>query len=155
MKKLQIISVFIVIVVLSLQSLSAQQKKSYFLSKTITGPFERVTERVENALVEQGFGIVTELELDVRIKDKLEDVEMKPYKILGPCNASTAYEALQLDENIGLFLPCKVLIKDMGHNKVEVVMMNPSVLMEMLGNKELELIGQKVTDKFKAILKSL
>jgi len=91
MSKLKIIPMLLM--VLSIQSLSAQgQEKAYF-SKTVEGSFEEIAEKVTEYLIEQGFGIVTEIDLDVRIKNKIGDTDMKPYKILGPCNAELAYEA--------------------------------------------------------------
>ena len=86
--------------------------------------------------------------MDTKLKEKLSDVKMKPYKILGVCNPSYAYQTIQIDENIGLFLPCKVLIKEKGNGMIEIVMVNPSALMNMLENKELKNIAEKVTLKF-------
>ena len=106
-------------------------------------------------LTEQGFGIITEVDLENRIKNKLGDVDIKPYKILGPCNAEFAYEAYKLDNNIGLFLPCKVLIKDVGDNKIEVVMINPVRLLNIVDSKELEKIAIQVKAKYLAVLKNL
>ncbi len=155
MKNLRNTSLLIVAIFFALQTVSAQQQKSYYFSKTVKGSFEEVTQRTKEELKKQGFGVITEIDMDVKLKEKLTDVDLKPYKILGACNPGFAYETLKVDENIGLFLPCKILIKELGNNKVEVVMVDPSVLMGMLGNKELEKIAQQVTDKFKAALKKI
>nr|NQU90266.1 DUF302 domain-containing protein [Bacteroidota bacterium] len=153
MKNLKIIS--LLIIVFAIQSLSAQEHQKFYFNKTVKGSFEDVTSKVKSLLKEQGFGVITEIDMDVTLKEKLQDVEMKPYKILGVCNPSFAYQTLQIEENIGLFLPCKVLVKEMGNGSIEVVMVNPSALMKMLGNTELEKIAQKVTDKFLIALENL
>lgn len=153
MKNLKIIS--LLIMAFSIQLLSAQQNGKYYFNKTINGTFEEVTDKVKSVLKEQGFGVMTEIDMDVKLKEKLSDVKMNPYKILGVCNPSFAYQTIQIEENIGLFLPCKVLVKDLGNGKIEVLMVNPSVFMNMLGNEKLDKIAQKVTDKFIAALEKL
>ena len=153
MNRLKIIA--ILIMVLSIQSLSAQENESYYFSKTIEGSFEEVTKKTIAELKKQGFGIITEIDMDVKLKEKLNDVDLRPYKILGACNPGFAYKTIKAEENIGLFLPCKVLIKDSGSGKIEVVMVNPSVLMATLKNTELIEIAKEVADRFKIALKNI
>lgn len=145
----------LLILSLSINSIMAQETESYYFSKTLKGSFEEVTTKAKSALKEQGFGVVTEIDMDATLKEKLDDVEMRPYKILGVCNPKFAYQTIQEEENIGLFLPCKVLIKDLGEGKVEVVMVNPTVLMQMLGNKDLVEVAKKVTAKFETALSEI
>jgi len=133
----------------------AQLQEKYYTSKTLNGTFEEVTRKVTSVLLEQGFGVITEIDMDVKLKEKLDDIEMNPYKILGVCNPSFAYQSIQIEENIGLFLPCKVLVKDLGNGTIEVVMVNPSILMSVLGNKDLDAIAAKVNDRFNAALQKL
>jgi uncharacterized protein (DUF302 family) len=127
--------------------LSAHESENYYFAKTIKGSFVGITEKVKDELIEQGFGIVTEVDLENRIKNKLGDVEINPYKILGPCIAEFAYEAYKIENNIGLFLPCKVLIKDVGNNTIEVVMINPVKLLNIVENKELKKIAKQIKAK--------
>lgn len=143
------------LLLISLQPLSAQQQEKYFFSKTLNGTFEEVTSEVKSVLKEQGFGVITEIDMDVKLKEKLDGIEMNRYKILGVCNPSFANQAIQAEENIGLFLPCKVLVKDLGNSNIEVVMVNTLVLMSMLGNKELDDIAAKVNDKLNGALQKL
>jgi len=153
MKRIQIL--LLLILAFSIQSIIAQDKEPYYIAKTLEGNFEEVTETVKAALKEQGFGVVTEIDMDVTLKEKLSDVDMRPYKILGVCNPKYAYQTIQEEENIGLFLPCKVLVKDLGKGKVEVVMVNPTVVMGMLGNEELVEVAKKVTAKFETALSEI
>jgi len=130
-----------------------RQERFYF-SKTLDGTIEEATERVKSALQEQGFGIVTELDMHKTLNEKL-DKNMGAYRILGACNAKFAWETLQKEENIGVFLPCKVLIKQQSDNQVEVVAVNPSELMKMLNNPALTGIADKVSQRFKDALSQL
>ena len=153
MRNIKIILLLAMLV--SIQSIMAQQQEKYYFNKILKGSFEEVTDKVKSTLKVEGFGVITEIDMDVTLKEKLSDVDMNPYKILGVCNPSFAYQTIQFEQNIGLFLPCKVLVKDLGNDSIEVVMVNPSVLMKMLGNPELEKIAQKVTDKFLIALENL
>ncbi len=153
MRNLKIISLLIML--FSVQFLSAQQNEKYYFNKIVNSSFEETNSRVREVMKEQGFGVISEIDMDVKLKEKLSDVKLKPYRILGFCNPRYAYQTIQEEENIGLFLPCKVLIKDLGNGKTEVVMVNPSALMNTLGNKKLDKIAKKVTDKFLAALEKL
>ncbi len=154
MKNLKIIAVLVLLV--SVQYLPAQKKNNnYYFSKTVSGSFEDISKKVVQTLKQHGFGVITEIDMDVKLQEKLKDIKMKPYRILGVCNPKFAYQTLQIEENIGLFLPCKVLIKDIGNKKVEIVMVNPTALMQMLGNDELVKIAEQVTKKFKEALSKL
>lgn len=153
MSKIKIIS--LVIMLVSIHSLSAQGQENFYFSKTVEGSFKEVTTKTKAVLKEQGFGVITEIDMDVKLKEKLTDIEMKPYKILGVCNPSFAYKTMQIEENIGVFLPCKAIVKDMGDGKVEVVIVNPAALMGMLNKPELVIIANEVSEKFQAALEKL
>ncbi len=145
----------ILVLVMSFQVLIAQENDAYYFSKKMKGDFEEIVTKTKDVLKEQGFGVITEIEMEAKLKEKLPDLEMKPYRILGVCNPQFAVETLKIDENIGLFLPCKVLVKDLGNGAVEVVMINPSAMMEMLGNPELVKVADEVTSRFRLAMKKL
>lgn len=154
MKTKQLIAMLI-ITFLSVSAFSQEvEKGDYYYSKTLKGNLEEVTPKVKEALKDQGFGIVTEIDMHKTLKEKL-DVDVMGYRILGACNAKYAYETLQKEENIGVFLPCKVLLKEIEENKVEVVAVDPAKLMKMLGNKDLEPIADEVSVLFKKALEQL
>lgn len=138
----------IAIMMFALNTLSAQQAGEYYHSKVVKGTFEEVTQKVKFELKKEGFSVITEIDMDAKLKEKLGDIDMPPYKILGVCNPSFAYQTLLVEENIGLFLPCKTLVKDIGDGKIEVVIVNPSVLMSMLEKEELSKIAEEVLKKF-------
>jgi uncharacterized protein (DUF302 family) len=139
-------------------SVSAQEEvksEKFYFSKTVEGNVEEVTPKVKSVLKEQGFSVVTEIEMAKTLREKIDGVDMKPYRILGACNAKYAYETIQKEENIGVFLPCKVILKEQDNNMTEVVAVNPSKLMQMLGNEELNAIANDVSTKFKVALENL
>jgi uncharacterized protein (DUF302 family) len=138
-----------------LPAILSAQAKDYYFSRTVDLSFEETLESTKASLKDQGFGIITEIEMDKTLKEKLENVDMKRYTILGACNPKYAYQTLQEENNIGLFLPCKVLVKEIGEGATEVVMVNPTVLMQMLGNKELEEIAREVTERFERALNDI
>ena len=146
---------FIMLMVFGIASLQAQEQENFYFSKTVEGSFEDVAQKVKSALKTQGFGVITEIDMDVKLKEKLPDVDMKPYKILGICNPSFAYKTLQIEENIGIFLPCKAVVKDIGNGKIEVVIVNPAALMGMLNKPELVSIAKEVSEKFQNALNNL
>jgi uncharacterized protein (DUF302 family) len=149
-------SIIISVVLAALMlNLSAQEDNSYYLSKLVNYSFEVATKKVKESLKEQEFGIITEIDMDKKLAEKLDDIDVMPYRILGACNPKFAYKSLQIDENIGLFLPCKVLIKQVNENSTEIVMVNPSALMLMLGNDELVLVAEEVTERFRKALEAL
>ncbi len=146
---------FSLLFTITLTSVFAQSNPDYYISKTINYSFDDATDRVKEALKEQDFGIITEINMVEKLKESIANVEIKPYKILGACNPEFAYQTLLVEENIGLFLPCKILVKQVDENTTEVVMVNPSVLMQMLGNEKLTKVADEVTNRFKKAMESL
>jgi len=125
-----------------------------YFKKTLTGDFTEIVEKVRKSLKEEGFGVITEINMDKKLNEKL-NTEVKPYKILGACNPGFAYKTLQIDDNIGVFLPCKVVIKQLDNNKVEVVSVNPVEMMRMMNNEELTRVAEEVSIKLKTVVEGL
>ena len=146
---------FSLLFTITVTSVFAQSNPDYYISKIINYSFDDATDRVKEALKEQDFGIITEINMVEKLKESIANVEIKPYKILGACNPEFAYQTLLVEENIGLFLPCKILVKQVDKNTTEVVMVNPSVLMQMLGNEKLTKVADEVTNRFKKAMESL
>ena len=153
MKNITLITIAILII--SSVSAFSQNDGIFKMKKTVEGNIEEITTRTKEALKNQGFGIVSEIDMDKKLKSKLDNIELKPYKILGVCNPESAYKSIQQESNIGLFLPCKVLLKDLGNGKIEIVMADPVALMGSLKNKELDDIATEVTKKLAKALKEI
>ncbi|PKP09029.1 MAG: hypothetical protein CVU09_13265 [Bacteroidetes bacterium HGW-Bacteroidetes-4] len=134
---------------------NAQEKDAFYFSKTLALNMDDTYQKVVDALKTEQFGVITDIPMDQKIKDKVPDAKLKPYRILGVCNPKFAYETLKLEENIGLFLPCKVVLKSIDANTTEVVMINPSTMMKMLGNDALNQVAGEVTTRFRRALENL
>lgn len=144
------------IVAAGLQSFAQTEVTSerYYFKTTLSSSFDESTKLVKEALKTEGFGVITEVQMHEKLKEKL-DVDIKKYLLLGVCNPKLAYSAIQVEENIGLFLPCKVLVKEIDENHTEIVAINPSETMNSLGNAKLDPISKEVTDKLLIALKKL
>ena len=125
-----------------------------YFKKTVNGNFSETVEKVRASLKEQGFSVITEIDMDKKLNEKL-NTEVNPYKILGACNPAYAYKTLQIDDNIGVFLPCKVIVKQLDGNKIEVVSVNPAEMMRMMDNEELTKVAEEVSTKLKAVIQGL
>jgi uncharacterized protein (DUF302 family) len=157
MKKLNLILVGLLLSVFVSNAQVGTEPKmgdNYFFSKTVEGTVESVTDRLKEALKSEGFSVVTEIDMDKTLKEKI-DVDYKPYRILGVCNATYAYQTLQIEENIGVFLPCKMVIKQVDEKAVEVVSVNPTVLMQAMGNIDLSRVADQVTEKLQKVVEKL
>lgn len=126
----------------------------YFFNKVIDLPFEDAVRRVTEELKQEGFGVLTEIDMAGTMKKRL-NVDMRPYKILGACNPPFAYQALQADRNIGLLLPCNVVVQDAGAGKTEVAVIDPLISISRVGNDALESVAQEVQAKLRHVIESL
>jgi uncharacterized protein (DUF302 family) len=126
----------------------------YYFSTTLKTNFEDTILKTTEALKTEGFGVITEIDMQGKLKEKL-GVEYKKYKILGACNPAFAYKALQVEEKIGTILPCNVLVIDKENGTTEVAAINPIASMMAVQNPALEPLAQEVADKLKRIIELL
>jgi len=113
-----------------------------------------VVARVRAALGEQGFGVLTEVDVRSTLRDKL-GVDMEDYLILGACNPSLAHRAVQLDPDIGLLLPCNVLVRADGPDATLVQAVDPQLMMSVTGRAELEEVADEAAGRLRAALDAL
>jgi uncharacterized protein (DUF302 family) len=123
----------------------------YYFSTTLKTNFEDAIAKTTEALKTEGFGIITEIDMQGKLKEKL-GVDYKKYKILGACNPAFAYKALQVEEKVGTMLPCNVLVIDKENGTTEVAAINPIASMMAVQNSALEPLAQEVADKLKRII---
>ena len=122
---------------------------------TITkGSFEPVAAQVINLLKDEGFGVLTEINIQQTLKDKL-DIDFKKYKILGACNPPFAYKALQVENKIGTMLPCNVIVQETSPNTIEVSAINPMVSMQAVKNEQLSDVAEVVSTKLENVIKNI
>ncbi len=128
---------------------------SYFFSKTLhTRGFNEVIDSVTEALKNEGFGILTEIDVQATLKKKL-DVDFRPYRILGACNPPFAHKALEAEPQIGLMLPCNVVVQQLDDHTIEVSAVDPAASMQAVENDQLGAIATEVQQKLKKIIASL
>lgn len=128
---------------------------TYYFAKTITGEdFAALEQRVRDALKQDGFGVLTEIDVKATLKEKI-DVDFRPYKILGACNPKLAHQALLAEDKIGTMLPCNVIMQDLGDGRIEVAAVDPAASMQAVGNDALGDVAQTVRGKLKAIVDAL
>ena len=126
----------------------------YYFNTTVSGNFEAIIEKVTELLKKEGFGILTQIDIQQTLKNKL-DVNFKKYKILGACNPPFAYEALQQEDKIGTMLPCNIIVQELEPNKIEVAAINPMVSMQAVKNEKLGDIAQQVSKKLENVISNL
>ena len=126
---------------------------SYGFTKELDLSFEKVREDVTKELAKEGFGILTEIDVQEKFREKL-GISFRKYVILGACNPPNAYKAIMAEENIGLMLPCNVIIYEKGEKTV-LSIIKPTVAMQMIGNAELRPIAAFVEDKLKKVFESI
>jgi uncharacterized protein (DUF302 family) len=126
----------------------------YYFNKTLDLSFEDAIVRVTEELKKEGFGILTEIDVQATLKKKL-DVDFRPYKILGACNPPFAYKALQAEQNIGLLLPCNVILQDAGNGKTEIAAIDPLVSMSRVENPALESLAMEIQEKLQRVIQNV
>ncbi len=110
-------------------------KQDYGIRKTLNTSYEDAIPKVTEALKKEGFGILTEINVKETLKKKL-DKDFKKYLILGACNPSLAYQALSVETEMGLLLPCNVIVFETGPNQTVVSAQDPNVFLSIVGDKE-------------------
>ncbi len=118
----------------------------YGYSRIVNLTYEEALKKVTATLKEQGFGVLTEIDVKATLKDKL-GVETRPYKILGACNPPFAHKALQAEEEIGLLLPCNVIVYINGAGETIVSALDPVVAMQVVDNPALAEVAEAVREK--------
>jgi uncharacterized protein (DUF302 family) len=126
----------------------------YYFTKMLDASFDETVQRTTDSLRTEGFGIISEINLHEKLKEKL-GIGFKKYRILGACNPGYAYKALMIEEKIGTMLPCNVIVIDQGNGKTEVSAVNPVASMMAIQNNDLESIALEITDKLKRVIESL
>ncbi len=126
----------------------------YYFSKTLECSFEEALDKVTESLKDQGFGILTEIDIQATMKKKL-GVDFVPYKILGACNPPFAYKALQEENKIGTMLPCNVIVQSLEDGKVEVAAIDPVASMQAVENEALAGIADEVRTRLKVAIDQL
>ena len=125
----------------------------YGYKKQLKIPYDEALQKTRDELQKEGFGVLTEIDVKATLKKKL-DVDFSRYIILGACNPPFAYQALQSEKDIGLLLPCNIIIyEDNGETVISSIL--PTVAMNMVGNENLHDVAMKVEEKLKKVIDNI
>lgn len=127
---------------------------SYYIATTLTMKQEEAVAVVTEALKTEGFGVLTEIDVQATLKEKL-GVPFRKYRILGACNPPIAHRALEVEDKIGLMLPCNVVVQESGEGEVEVSAVDPVVSMQGVGNPALAVAAAEIREKLVRVIESL
>ena len=116
---------------------------SYYIAKTVSGPFDAVVADVTGKLKTHGFGVLTDIDVQATLKAKL-GVDTPKYRILGACNPRFAHEALKIEARLGVLLPCNVIVRETADQRVEVASIDPVSAMERTDNPALRTTAEEV-----------
>ncbi|MHB8472421.1 MAG: DUF302 domain-containing protein [Gammaproteobacteria bacterium] len=126
----------------------------YGFNVIIPGDFTAVVTRVTDALKQEGFGVLTDIDVQATLKAKL-GADMRPYRILGACNPPLAHEAIEMEPDIGMLLPCNVVVREQDDGKINVGFMDPQAVLALVQRKELEVLGAEVRSRLERVCAAL
>jgi uncharacterized protein (DUF302 family) len=127
---------------------------SYYINKIISTDFDSAITQVTEKLKSEGFGVLTEIDVQETLKKKI-NVDFRKYKILGACNPPNAYKALSNEPYIGLMLPCNIVVQETIDGKIDVSAVDPQASMQAVNNPALVDIAGEIKTKLERVIKSL
>ena len=127
---------------------------NYYMATILPISFGEALERTEEALKQEGFGIISRIDIQEALKTKI-DVDFRPYTILGACNPKLAYEALKIEDKVGTMLPCNVVVQELGPRQSEVAAIDPVSSMQAIENAELSEAAREVRTKLSRVIETL
>ncbi|MDP2818666.1 MAG: DUF302 domain-containing protein [Polaromonas sp.] len=126
----------------------------YGFHATLNLSFDEAVERVTAALKHEGFGVLSDIDIRGAMKEKL-GIDMPPYRILGACNPPLAHKALQADPDIGLLLPCNIVVRQEAEGQITVAFIDPMVMMEMVKQPEVQHVAKDAAQRLRQVCESL
>ena len=136
------------------ESESEEFRMDFYFSKSVELSFEEAILRVTDELKKEGFGILTEIDVQATLKKKL-DVDFRKYRILGACNPPFAYQALKAEPQIGLMLPCNVVVQEGENGQIIVSAIDPVASMQAVENDSLSEVAEQVKTKLQKVIESI
>jgi uncharacterized protein (DUF302 family) len=126
----------------------------YGFNVKVSGGFDQAVQRVTEELMKEGFGVLTEIDVKATMKKKL-DIDRKPYKILGACNPKLAHQALSADPDIGLLLPCNVVVREEDDGSITVGFMDPAAVLSLVEKEGVAALAEEVLGRLKRVAAAL
>jgi len=125
----------------------------YYINKTINADLETATEIIKEELQKEGFGIVTQFDVNKALKEKL-NIDFRQYRILGACNPAFALRSINAEDKIGTILPCNVMLQEFD-NGIEIAIINPKSMVSDIDNAEMKVISEEIYDKMQRVIASI
>ncbi len=119
---------------------------NYYIARTIEAEFSEAVSRVTDALKNEGFGVLTDIDVAATLKQKV-GAEFRPYRILGACNPALALKALTAEDKVGVMLPCNVIVQALENGHAEIAAIDPRAAMERIGNPALAALASEVAER--------
>ena len=126
----------------------------YYFSKQLDVPFDDAVAKVTEALGREGFGVLTDIDVSATLKKKI-NADFRKYRILGACNPSFAYQALQAEDKVGTMLPCNVIVQESSAGHSEVAAIDPIASMQAIENRQLQTVPEQVRERLQRVINGL
>jgi uncharacterized protein (DUF302 family) len=126
----------------------------YYFSQVIDVPFDEAIARVTESLKQEGFGVLTDIDVKATLKKKI-DVDFRPYRILGACHPQIAYQMLQVDDKAGVLYPCNVVVQQQEDGRVEVSAIDPRAMFQSLEQPQAKEIAEYARQQMQAVMARL